>query len=63
MAWQSGYTCIGIQHEDITEDITSVESLFDPKYKGHIGMMGTPRSSVRVGLLAVGVDPADVDAR
>ena len=40
MAWQSGYTCIGYNTKYIKEDITSVQSLFDPKYSGHIGMMG-----------------------
>ena len=40
MAWQSGYTCIGYNTKYITEDITSVQSLFDPKYEGKIGMMG-----------------------
>jgi len=34
MAWQSGYTCIGYNTKYITEDITSIQSLFDPKYEG-----------------------------
>jgi spermidine/putrescine transport system substrate-binding protein len=49
MAWQSGYTCIGYNTKYIKEDITSVQSLFDPKYSGHIGMMG-----IAVELGAVG---------
>ena len=34
MAWQSGYTCIGYNTKYITEDITSIQSSFDPKYEG-----------------------------
>lgn len=58
MAWQSGYTCIGYNTKYIKEDITSVQSLFDPKYSGHIGMMGIAVELGAVGLLAIGVDPA-----
>jgi spermidine/putrescine transport system substrate-binding protein len=58
MAWQSGYTCIGYNTKYITEDITSIQSLFDPKYKGKIGMMGISTELGSAGLLAIGVDPA-----
>jgi spermidine/putrescine transport system substrate-binding protein len=58
MAWQSGYTCIGYNTKYVTEDITSIESLFDPKYKGKIGMMGISTELGSLGLLAIGVDPA-----
>ncbi len=40
MAWQSGYTLIAYNTKYIKEDITSVEALWDPKYKGKIGMFG-----------------------
>jgi spermidine/putrescine transport system substrate-binding protein len=58
MAWQSGYTCIGYNTKYITEDIHSIQSLFDPKYQGKIGMMGIATELGRAGLLAIGVDPA-----
>jgi spermidine/putrescine transport system substrate-binding protein len=58
MAWQSGYTCIGYNTKYIKEDITSIQSLFDPKYSGHIGMMGIATELGSAGLLAIGVDPA-----
>jgi spermidine/putrescine transport system substrate-binding protein len=58
MAWQSGYTCIGYNTKYITEDITSIQSLFDPKYQGKIGMMGISTELGSAGLLAIGVDPA-----
>jgi spermidine/putrescine transport system substrate-binding protein len=58
MAWQSGYTCIGYNTKYITEPITSIQSLFDPKYSGKIGMMGISTELGSAGLLAIGVDPA-----
>jgi spermidine/putrescine transport system substrate-binding protein len=58
MAWQSGYTCIGYNTKYITEEITSIQSLFDPKYEGKIGMMGISTELGSAGLLAIGVDPA-----
>ena len=58
MAWQSGYTCIGYNTKYIKEPITSIQSLFDPKYKGKVGMMGDPQELGSFGLLAIGIDPA-----
>jgi spermidine/putrescine transport system substrate-binding protein len=58
MAWQSGYTCIGYNTKYVTEEITSIQSLFDPKYKGKVGMMGISTELGSAGLLAIGVDPA-----
>ncbi len=58
MAWQSGYTCIGYNTKYITEPITSVQSLWDPKYEGKIGMMGIASELGSFGMLALGIDPA-----
>jgi spermidine/putrescine transport system substrate-binding protein len=58
MAWQSGYTCIGYNTKFIKEPITSIQSLWDPKYSGKIGMMGIASELGSFGLLATGVDPA-----
>jgi len=58
MAWQSGYTCMAYNTDEIKEDITSVQALFDPKYKGHIGMMSDPQELGSIGLLSLNVDPA-----
>jgi spermidine/putrescine transport system substrate-binding protein len=58
MAWQSGYTALAYNTKFIKEDITSIESLFDPKYKGKIGMMSDPQELGSAGLLALGKDPA-----
>jgi spermidine/putrescine transport system substrate-binding protein len=58
MAWQSGLTAIGYNPKYITKPVTSVESLFDPDFSGHIGMFSDPQELGTLGLLAIGVDPA-----
>jgi spermidine/putrescine transport system substrate-binding protein len=57
MGWQSGYTCMAYNTKYITEPITSLQSLFDPKYEGKIGMMGIASELGSIGLLAIGKDP------
>ena len=58
MAWQSGYTLIAYNTKYVKEDITSVSALWDPKYKGKIGMFGNASDLGCLGLLAIGKDPA-----
>jgi spermidine/putrescine transport system substrate-binding protein len=58
MAWQSGYTCLAYNSKYINEPITSLQSLFDPKYEGKIGMMGIASELGSIGLLSIGKDPA-----
>jgi spermidine/putrescine transport system substrate-binding protein len=58
MAWQSGWTAIAYNSSQISEPITSVDALWDPKYKGKVGMMADPQELGSIGLLAVGVEPA-----
>ncbi len=59
MAWQSGYTCIAYNSKYITEPVTSIQSLFDSKYSGKVGMMGIASELGSFGLLAIGKDPAN----
>jgi spermidine/putrescine transport system substrate-binding protein len=58
MAWQSGWTALAYNSSVIKEPIDSVQALFDPKYKGRIGMMADPQELGSLGLLAIGVEPA-----
>jgi spermidine/putrescine transport system substrate-binding protein len=58
MAWQSGYTCIGYNTKYIKDPITSVTQLWDPQYKGKIGMMGIASELGSFGMLALGINPA-----
>jgi spermidine/putrescine transport system substrate-binding protein len=59
MAWQSGWTAIGYNSSVVKNPGSGVDILFDRKYAGKIGMMSDPQELGSVGLLAIGVDPAN----
>ena len=59
MAWQSGWTAMAYNSSVIKTPPTSVQALFDPQYKGKIGMMEDPQELGSVGLLAIGVKPGE----
>ena len=54
--WQSGMTGV-IVRKDLAPDITSVNDLFDPKYKGKVTMLTEMRDTVPLVMQADGVDP------
>jgi spermidine/putrescine transport system substrate-binding protein len=58
VTWQSGFTGIGYDPNKTGREITSVQDLFDPKFKGHIGMMSDNTELGSLGLLALGINPA-----
>ncbi|HVB48289.1 MAG TPA: spermidine/putrescine ABC transporter substrate-binding protein [Burkholderiales bacterium] len=58
MAWQSGWASIAYNTSAIQEPVDSVQALFDPKYRGKVGMLADPQELGSIGLLAIGVDPA-----
>jgi spermidine/putrescine transport system substrate-binding protein len=53
LPWQSGMTAIGYNRSKTGRDITSVNDLFDPKFKGKVSMLTDPRDSA--GLVAIGM--------
>ena len=55
--YQAGFTGIGYNPEKTGREITSLEDLTDPKFKGHIGMMGNNEDLPNCALLAIGKDP------
>lgn len=55
--WQSGITGIAYNVELTGRDITSVEDLFDPEFKGKVGMMTEMRDTMNLVLLGMGIDP------
>jgi spermidine/putrescine transport system substrate-binding protein len=57
-AWQSGWTAIGYNSAVIPHPGDSVNVLFDPRYKGRVGMMSDPTELGSIGLLRNGVWPA-----
>lgn len=58
MAWQSGYTAMAYNTDVVKENITSLQSLWDPAYKGKISMPLDPQELGTMGLLVLGIDPA-----
>jgi spermidine/putrescine transport system substrate-binding protein len=54
--WQSGMTGI-IVRKDLAPDITSINDLFDPKYKGKVTFLSEMRDSVPLVMKADGIDP------
>ena len=57
--WQSGMAAI-IYREDLTGGpVTSVETLFDPKYKGKVTMLTEMRDTVGLVMLGMGLNPEE----
>ena len=57
--WQSGITGIAYNPELTGREITSVEDLFDPAFKGKVGMFTEMRDTMNLVLLGMGVNPQD----
>lgn len=56
--WQSGMTGI-IVRKDLAPDITSVQDLFDPQYKGKVTFLTEMRDTVPLVMKSEGIDPAN----
>jgi spermidine/putrescine transport system substrate-binding protein len=56
VAWQSGLTGIGYDPRRTGRRITSVHDLFDPAFKGKVGMMSDDTELGAVGMLALGME-------
>ena len=57
--WQSGQVLLIYRKDEVGGDLTSVNDLFDPKFKGKVSMLSEMRDSVGSVLLADGVKPED----
>ncbi|GIE88472.1 polyamine ABC transporter substrate-binding protein [Actinoplanes regularis] len=57
--WASGITGIAYDPAKTGREITSLADLWDPKFKGKVGMMSDLTELANFGLLANGVKPAD----
>ncbi len=56
--WQSGMTGIWVDKAQ-APDVTSINDLFDPKYKGRVTMLTEMRDTVPLVMKADGIDPAE----
>lgn len=55
--WATGLTGIAYDPKKTGRPITSIQDLWDPKFKGKVGMMSDPQEIGNFGMFAVGVDP------
>ena len=57
--WQSGQVIVIYRRDKTGGDLTSVNDLFDPKFKGKVTMLTEMRDTVGSVLLASGIKPED----
>lgn len=57
--WQSGITGIGWNPKYVDKPVTSYEDLFNPRYRGKIGMFADNLDLPNLALLGIGVNPED----
>ena len=56
--WTSGMTGIAYDPKKITRPITKLADLWDPAFKGKVGMFSDTQELGNFGMLALGIDPA-----
>jgi spermidine/putrescine transport system substrate-binding protein len=59
LPWQSGMTAIGYNPKKTGREITSLNDLFDPKFKGRMALFSDARDTSGLVMLSQGVKPAD----
>jgi spermidine/putrescine transport system substrate-binding protein len=57
VAWQSGITGIGYNPKLTGRDITSIQDLFDPAFKGRVGMFGDNVDLPNFAMVGLGITP------
>jgi spermidine/putrescine transport system substrate-binding protein len=65
--WLSGMTGVGYNPKKLGKELTSINDIFDPKYKGQVTMLTEMRDTLGLVMLGMGKDPskatkADVEA-
>jgi spermidine/putrescine transport system substrate-binding protein len=61
LPWQSGMTAIGYNPKKTGREITSIDDLFDPKFKGRVALFSDARDTSGLVMLSEGVKPADAN--
>jgi spermidine/putrescine transport system substrate-binding protein len=60
LPWQSGMTAIGYNRKETGRELTSVDDLFDPEFKGRVSMLSDPRDTIGLLLVGAGKDNNEV---
>jgi spermidine/putrescine transport system substrate-binding protein len=61
--WQSGITGIAYNTDLTGGDITDTDALFDPQFKGKVGMLKEMRDTMSLMMLRLGIDPQHATVR
>src|SRR5919112_58892 len=59
LPWQSGMSAIGYNPEKTGRKLTSINDLFDPKFKGKVGLFSDPHDSASFVVLSMGKKTED----
>ena len=60
LPWQSVLIGIGYNRDATGRDLGSIDDLFDPRFKGRVGMLTEMRDTIGLIMLGLGLDPATV---
>ncbi len=58
--WLSGMTGVGYNPKKTGRELTSINDIFDPKFKGQVTMLTEMRDTIGLVMLGLGKDPAKV---
>lgn len=58
LPWASFLTGIAYNIKKTGKELTSIEEIFDPAYRGHVGMLNDMRSTLSLVFLSMGVNPS-----
>jgi spermidine/putrescine transport system substrate-binding protein len=61
LPWQTGITGVAYNLKTTGRELTSVADLFDPAFKGKIGMLTEMRDTMGLVMLSEGIDPSTAD--
>ncbi len=59
MPWLSGMTGVGYNPKQTGRELTSINDIFDPKFKGQVTMLTEMRDTLGLVMLGLGKDPAN----
>ena len=63
LVWESGFTAIGYNPKLTGRELTKLDDIFDPAFKGHVTMLTEMTDTIGLTMLSMGIDPeaASVD--
>ncbi len=61
LPWQAGITGIAYNRNLAGRDLTSINDLFDPEFKGRVALFTEMRDTLGLVMMGMGIDPSVVD--